>query len=257
MTSLLQKINTLDTKVDGLDSSNLQTQITTNSNDISTLQTSKQNTLIPGDNITITGDTISSSGGGGGTTIDSTTDLSVKTITTTGDATFGGKTFSLNKKMYINNQVIDLEGKTSHNLTQVTQFLSASYITYNSNGTFTFQNLSEQSLFIITILVGVESDAYNGKVNWRLTPFLNNANFAGYGNFYTITDGSTSIGRYSTLMMRTLVAAINGQVYKVVLDCNKEGDNTFGSSMNGLRIRNAAITTIEYMGPYAGQNSPA
>jgi hypothetical protein len=42
MTSLLQKINTLDTKVDGLDSSNLQTQIDTNTNDISTLQTSKQ-----------------------------------------------------------------------------------------------------------------------------------------------------------------------------------------------------------------------
>jgi hypothetical protein len=68
MTSLLQKINTLDTKVDGLDSSNLQTQIDTNTNDISTLQTSKQNTLIAGDNITITGDTISSSGGGGTTT---------------------------------------------------------------------------------------------------------------------------------------------------------------------------------------------
>ena len=33
MTSLLQKINELDTKVDGLDSSNLQTQITTNTND--------------------------------------------------------------------------------------------------------------------------------------------------------------------------------------------------------------------------------
>ena len=63
MTSLLQKINTLDTKVDGLDSSNLQTQITTNTNDISGIQSNKQNTLIAGDNITITGDTISSSGG--------------------------------------------------------------------------------------------------------------------------------------------------------------------------------------------------
>jgi hypothetical protein len=255
MTSLLQKINTLDTKVDGLDSSNLQTQITTNTNDISTLQTSKQNTLIPGDNITITGDTISSSGGG--STIDSTTDINCNTLTTVGDVNIGGRFFSANKKMYINNQVVDLEGKTSHNLTQVTQFLSASYITYNSNGTFTFQNLSETSLFIVTILLGVESDAYNDRVNWRLTPFLNNANFAGYGSFYTTTEGSTSINRYSTLMMRTLVGANNGQVYKVVLDCNKEGDNTFGSSMNGLRIRNAAITTIEYMGPYAGQNSPA
>ena len=88
MTSLLQKINTLDTKVDGLDSSNLQTQITTNTNDISTLQTSKQNTLIPGDNITITGDTISSSGGG--STIDSTNDLSCNTLDTIGDITCGG-----------------------------------------------------------------------------------------------------------------------------------------------------------------------
>ena len=66
MTSLLQKINTLDTKVDGLDSSNLQTQVTTNTNDISGIQANKQNTLIAGDNITIVGDTISASGGGSG-----------------------------------------------------------------------------------------------------------------------------------------------------------------------------------------------
>jgi len=90
MTSLLQKINTLDTKVDGLDSSNLQTQITTNTNDISTLQTSKQNTLTAGDNISIVGDTISASSTGGETTIDSTTDLSCNTLTTVGDITCGG-----------------------------------------------------------------------------------------------------------------------------------------------------------------------
>ena len=86
MTSLLQKINTLDTKVDGLDSSNLQTQIDTNTNDISTLQTSKQNTIIAGDNITIMGDTISSTGGG--TAIDSSTDLSCNTLDTVGDVKY-------------------------------------------------------------------------------------------------------------------------------------------------------------------------
>ena len=43
----------------------VDTLIDANTNDISTLQTSKQNTLIAGDHITITGDTISSSGGGG------------------------------------------------------------------------------------------------------------------------------------------------------------------------------------------------
>jgi len=96
MTSLLQKINTLDTKVDGLDSSNLQTQITTNTNDISTLQTSKQNILTAGDNITITGDTISSTGGSG-TTIDSTTDISCNTLTTVGDIDCGGNLSTPNR----------------------------------------------------------------------------------------------------------------------------------------------------------------
>jgi hypothetical protein len=51
MTPLLQKINELDIRVDGLGSSNLQTQITTNSNDISTLQIDKQDILLAGDNI--------------------------------------------------------------------------------------------------------------------------------------------------------------------------------------------------------------
>ena len=63
MTPLLQKINELDIRVDGLDSSNLQTQITTNSNDISTLQTDKQDVLIVGDNISIVGNVISSTCG--------------------------------------------------------------------------------------------------------------------------------------------------------------------------------------------------
>ena len=89
MTSLLQKLNTLDIKVDGLDSSNLQTQITTNSNDISALQTNKQDLLVAGGNINIVGNTISSSGGGG-TAIDSTSELSCNTITTVGDVTVGG-----------------------------------------------------------------------------------------------------------------------------------------------------------------------
>ena len=63
MTSLLQKINELDIRVDGLDSSNLQTQITTNSTDISTLQIDKQDILIAGDNITIVDNVISSTSG--------------------------------------------------------------------------------------------------------------------------------------------------------------------------------------------------
>ena len=73
MTSLLQKINDLNVRVDNVSTSGgttnttaLQAQIDTNTTDISGIQTNKQNTLIAGDNITITGDIISSSGGGGG-----------------------------------------------------------------------------------------------------------------------------------------------------------------------------------------------
>ena len=66
MASLLQKLNTLDIKVDGLDSSNLQTQIDTNTNDISNIQSTKQDSLTAGDNITIISNVISSIGGGGG-----------------------------------------------------------------------------------------------------------------------------------------------------------------------------------------------
>jgi len=70
MTSLLQKINELNVRVDNVSTSGgggttdttTQAQVDTNTTDISTLQTSKQNTLIAGDNITITGDTISTSG---------------------------------------------------------------------------------------------------------------------------------------------------------------------------------------------------
>ena len=71
MTSLLQKINDLNVRVDNVstsggttDTTALQAQIDTNTTDISGIQTNKQNTFLAGDNITITGNTISASGGG-------------------------------------------------------------------------------------------------------------------------------------------------------------------------------------------------
>jgi hypothetical protein len=68
MTSLLQKINELDLRIDNIstsggggttDTTALQNQIDINTSDISALQTNKQNTLIPGDNISITNNVIS------------------------------------------------------------------------------------------------------------------------------------------------------------------------------------------------------
>ena len=136
MTSLLQKKNTLDTKVDGLDSSNLLTQITTNTNDISTLQINKQNTLTAGDNITIVENVISSSGGGSGTTIDSTTDLSCNTVTTVGDINCGGI-------ISTPNQISFRATRTAHAYINTNIALPFNVITYNvgggyDNSTYTF-----------------------------------------------------------------------------------------------------------------------
>jgi hypothetical protein len=70
MTSLLQKINELDLRIDNIstsggggttDTTALQNQIDINTTDILTLQTDKMNTLIAGDNITIVDNVISSS----------------------------------------------------------------------------------------------------------------------------------------------------------------------------------------------------
>jgi hypothetical protein len=77
MTSLLQKIIELDLRIDNIstsggggttDTTALQNQIDINTDDILTLQTDKQDKLTAGDNITIVGNTISSSGGGGTST---------------------------------------------------------------------------------------------------------------------------------------------------------------------------------------------
>jgi hypothetical protein len=70
MTSLLQKINELDYRIDNInisgggDTTALQAQVDTNTSDISGIQIDKQDKLTAGDNITIMGDVISASGGG-------------------------------------------------------------------------------------------------------------------------------------------------------------------------------------------------
>jgi len=77
MTSLLQKINTLDSRIDNIntsgggttDTTSLQAQVDTNTTDISGIQINKQDTLTAGDNISIVDNVISSSGGGSGTDI--------------------------------------------------------------------------------------------------------------------------------------------------------------------------------------------
>ena len=90
MTSLLQKINELNVRVDnvstsgGGDTTALQAQVDTNTTDVSGIQINKQDKLTAGDNISIIGNTISS-------LLDANfSSLNASTITTTGDVSIGG-----------------------------------------------------------------------------------------------------------------------------------------------------------------------
>jgi len=90
MTSLLQKINELNVRVDnvstsgGGDTTALQAQVDTNTTDISGIQINKQDKLTAGDNISIIGNTISY-------LLDANfSSLNASTITTTGDVFIGG-----------------------------------------------------------------------------------------------------------------------------------------------------------------------
>jgi len=130
--------------------------------------------LTAGENISIDTDGVISSTGGG-TTIDTTADLNVNTITTqstTRDNIMNGKLLTGNTKFFSNNQVKDLDGLTNFNLVVNNEYLSANYVSY-FDGLYTFQNLTGATtiyLFIVTAVLSVESDVYEGRVNWRLSP---------------------------------------------------------------------------------------
>ena len=155
MTSLLQKINDLNVRVDNVstsggttDTTALQAQVDTNTTDISGIQTNKQNTLIAGDNITITGDTISSSGGGG-TTIDSTTDINCNTLTTAGDLNVGGKIIAPNRVHFrarrASNLTVSAPGAIPY--TDVRFNLGGSSISQYTGGIFTARTAGKYFFF--------------------------------------------------------------------------------------------------------------
>ena len=113
MTSLLQKINELNVRVDNVstsggggttDTTALQAQIDTNTTDISGIQINKQNTLVAGDNITIVNNTISSSGGGTATIPENAVFTSVNTET----GTFTDKVMISNTPIETTDQAVNI-----------------------------------------------------------------------------------------------------------------------------------------------------
>ena len=113
MTSLLQKINELNVRVDNVstnggggttDTTALQAQIDTNTTDISGIQINKQNTLVAGDNITIANNTISSSGGGTATIPENAVFSSVNTET----GTFTDKVMISNTPIETTDQAVNI-----------------------------------------------------------------------------------------------------------------------------------------------------
>jgi len=113
MTSLLQKINELNVRVDNINTSGgggttdttaLQAQVDTNTSDISGIQINKQNTLVAGDNITIVYNTISSSGGGTATIPENAVFTSVNTET----GTFTDKVMISNTPIETTDQAVNI-----------------------------------------------------------------------------------------------------------------------------------------------------
>jgi len=116
------------------------------------------------------GETLDSKLSGKQDKIDPTTDLSCNTLTTTGDVSIGGQLGTSNFKSFTDNSVIDLETVRSYRV--IGDFFNGSGdFVSETNGIFTF---SRDGLYLINVTIPVQSDAYNGRVNWRLRPLLNN-----------------------------------------------------------------------------------
>ena len=172
MTSLLQKINDLNVRVDNVstsggttDTTALQAQVDTNTADISGIQTNKQNALIAGDNITITGDTISSTGGGG-TLIDSTTDINCNTLDSVGNITCGGI-------ISAPNQISFRATRTAHAYINTNIALPFNVITFNvgggyDNSTYTFTAPKTGTYFFYCVVFT------DGNKNYYFDFLLNN-----------------------------------------------------------------------------------
>ena len=156
MTSLLQKINDLNVRVDTVstsggdgttDTTALQAQIDTNTADISGIQINKQDTLTAGDNITIVDNVISSSGGGTATIQDNATFTSVNITNTPIETT--DQAVNITSQLIVKGETFDtiilrrISGDNTINLREIQLWINdINVLPTNTNSSQNQDNLS-------------------------------------------------------------------------------------------------------------------
>jgi len=156
MTSLLQKINELNVRVDNVstsggsgttDTTAIQAQIDTNTADISGIQINKQDTLTAGDNITIVDNVISSSGGGTATIQDNATFTSVNITNTPIETT--DQAVNITSQLIVKGETFDtiilrrISGDNTINLREIQLWINdINVLPTNTNSSQNQDNLS-------------------------------------------------------------------------------------------------------------------
>ena len=166
MTSLLQKINELNVRVDNVstsggggttDTTALQAQVDTNTTDISTLQTSKQNTLIAGDNITIVDNVISSSGGGTSGTAETLGEQVFYAVTSV-DSVIGSGTSYISSFDTVQKTNTEIYSSTNNTIT----VLKSGYYKVEFNCNFHNAGYNDRVIVRTTVLINNVSDTTTG-----------------------------------------------------------------------------------------------
>jgi len=215
--------------------------------DLSNALTNKQDKLIAGNNITIDASTNIISSSGGGTTIDSTTDLSCNTLTTTSDATIGGtlsigsetldtkisnaitgkqNTINARNNLTITNDVLDVdENIVTNSLVIRPSILKANY-TPATNG-----EIRATTLTIDDYLNGVVYDVKD-TLNQEQNNLIAGENISidAFTNIISSTGGGTTIDSTTDLSCNTLTT---------IGDATMGGILTLGNQTLDTKISNA------------------
>ena len=231
MTSLLQKINELDSRIDNINTSGgggttdttaLQAQIDTNTTDISGIQINKQDTLTAGDNITITGNTISSSGGGGTTEIVSDKIFFASRSADTSELSATSFYSSFDTLRKINSEIYSY-----NNSDTVTVLKSGAYkIEFIS----TFYNSGYTDRCSLGSVVSVNGSVDRG-LGGLATTYIRHRDYGRHG--------STSNAVYRDLIANDTIRIFNG--------INKASELGFSSSMSGYKFVSGSNLMITYL----------
>ena len=121
------------------------------------------------------------------------------------------------------------------------------FISHDGNGRYDVNNLLSSKLCLITIMCSVSSDVYDSGISWRLTPFRNGGNFPAFGNRYCFTNGASSLQSEALLVARVFTFMNNNLYFNFVIDQDR-GTGTYGEVMDGSKILSSVSIYFDIVG---------